>query len=68
LATYHSQERVDQVLETLLAQPQPWSVEQVEILGLQPGADRRPEGSIPPVDLRVYDALLCETASAREVA
>ena len=68
LAAYHSQERVDQVLETLLAQEHPWSVEQVEALVIRPGADRRPEVSIPSVDLRLYDALLSEAISAREVA
>lgn len=68
LAAYQSQERVDQVLETLLAQDQPWSVEQVEALVVQTPADQRPAVSIPAVDLRLYDALLRETTTAREVA
>lgn len=68
LAAYHSQERVDQALETLLAQDQPWSVEQVEALVVQTPADPRPAVSIPAVDLRLYDALLRETTTAREVA
>jgi hypothetical protein len=68
LAAYHSQERVDQALETLLAQDHPWSVEQVEGLVVQTPADQRPAVYIPAVDLRLYDALLSETTTAREVA